>query len=79
MKQFLEKFFTIWLTIEILLLVLVLCIGFTGWLLQVKTNYPFVDLLKKLYINGSIGTLVAWRAHIGLLLVTGIYGVIELK
>jgi hypothetical protein len=68
--KILGRLSALWLVIELSLLIIMLFFGFFSWVFQIETNGTFLVFLEKFYISGSIGNLVAWRAHIGLYVVT---------
>ena len=68
--KILERLSAPWLAIELCLLIAMMFSWFFSWVFQIETNGTLLVFLEKFYISGSIGNLVAWRAHIGLYVVT---------
>lgn len=77
MKKTITTLLEPWLCIELLVLIVIMCLGFIAWLFQLETNGTFLEFLERFYISGSIGSLVAWRGHIALLIATAIYAFFE--
>jgi hypothetical protein len=75
--KILERLSVLWLVIELSLLITMLFLWFFLWVFQIETNHTFFVFFEKFYISGSIGNLLAWRAHIGLYVVTAIIAGLE--
>lgn len=74
MKDLAQRLLDFWMLIELLLLFILLFVGFIAWVFQLETNYSFIEMLGRVYIYGNIGSLVAWRGHILLLVISVFMG-----
>ena len=70
MKDLAQRLLGFWMLIELLLLTIVLSFGFIAWVFQLETNYSFIEMLGRVYIYGNIGSLIAWKGHILLLVIS---------
>jgi|DEB0MinimDraft_10_1074344.scaffolds.fasta_scaffold17961_4 hypothetical protein len=69
------RYIGIFLLVEISFFILVMGLFFIAWLFSLETSCSNLEFLHKIYISGSMGSLIAYKAHIAIFVISVIFGV----